>query len=488
MLGGLLMLVSAVLFAVLSARGIDLPIARAARLNDIVRSGSMALAGAVAALCFVRWRLGAETAVLMIGTAILVFGAVVIGAASVVLPVVKDTDLGSPLIPATRAGGLVVVLMLFVLAIALPEVNTGLRGPRVVFASLAAVGILTVVLVRLTGAAEVLSFGRRLPLGATDASSTQRVALTAVWSILALVLCVRGLRRGRTIFAWGGLMLFALALSELIAVDVLVPSDVRLLGAEALQALAMGLLLVGVVNDFERNFLDQRTRLLDTVVAMRAIQAQARMGSAITGRRRHDLANALMGLEGAASTLERYYDQLDGDDRRRLADMVASSVGRLRNLEADDPNKPQPFPLNDVASPLAAQLSEAGVVVHMNVPSDVEVRVLPEELAEVLTQIGRAVLDESPDGAVRVSAVRFGDTAWLSVEFKPAAVVNGVATAPLGRLRRRVTPRAHQALGRGMDLSVAAHIVKERGGALIAEPMGTDEVAIRLQLPAASGE
>lgn len=484
MLGGLLVLASSVLFAVLADRGFDVPADRAVRVNEIMRSGSMALAGAAAALCFVRWRLGAETAVLMIGTAALVFGAVVIGAASVVLPVVKDADLGSPLFPAIRAGGLVVVLMLVALAIALPEVHTGLRGPRVVFASLAAVGALTAGLVQLTGAAELLSFGHRIPLGRTDASSAGRIVLTAVWSVLALVLCIRGLRRGRTIFAWSGLMLLALALSELIAVDVLVATDVRLLGAETLQALAMGLLLVGVVNDFERNFLDQRTRLLDTVVAMRAIQAQARMGTAMVGRRRHDLANALMGLEGAASTLERYYDQLDQDDRRRLADMVASSVDRLRNMSTDDPNKPLPFPLIDVAEPLAAQLSEAGLVVQNNVPADVEVRVQPEELSEVLTQIGRAVLDESPDGAVRMSAVRFGETAWLSVEFKPGTAANGVATAPLGRLRRRMTPRGHQALGRGMDLSVAAHIVKERGGALIAEPVGDDEVAIRLQLPA----
>lgn len=483
MLGGLLVLSSSVLFAVLAERGVDLPVDRAVRVNEIVRTGSMALAGAAAALCFVRWRLGAETAVLMLGTAVLVFGAVVVGAASIVLPVVKDTDLGSPLIPATRAGGLVVALMLVVLAIILPEVNTGLRGPRVVVGSLIAVGALTAVLVQLTGAAELLSFGHRVPLGAADSSSAGRIGLTAVWAVLALVLCVRGLRQGRTIFAWSGLMLLSLALSELIAVEARTVTDVRLLGAETLQALAMALLLVGVVNDFERNFLDQRTRLLDTVVAMRAVQAQARLGTAITGRRRHDVANALMGLEGAAGTLERYYDKLDGEDRRKLAEMVAASVGRLRNLSTDDPAMPQPFPLHEMAAPLATQLEEAGVEVEANVPADVEVRVLPEELGEVLTQIGKAVLDESPDGAVRLSAVRFGETAWLSVEFKPGTGAVGAA-APLGRLRRRMTPRGHQALGRGMDLSVAAHMVKERGGALIAEPVGADEVAVRLQLPA----
>lgn len=486
LLGALLVLAVSVLFAVMAAQDVELPVDRAGRLTDIARTGSMALAGAVAALCFARWRIGAETAVLLIGTAVLVLGFVVVGIASIVLPVVKDDDLDAPIMAATRAGGLLVVLMLVVLAIALPEVNTALRGPRIVVLSLLGVGVLTAVLVQFPGTAEVLSFGQRFSLGEADVSTTNRLALAAVWSVLAVVMCVRGLGQGRTVIAWAGLMLLTLALSELIAVEAVVVTDVRLLGAEVLQVLAVGVLLVGIVTDFERNFLDQRTRLFDTVVAMRAVQAQARLGSAITGRRRHDVANALMGLEGAASTLERFYDKLDGEDRRKLADMVAASVGRLRNLSAEDPAKPQPFPLSDVAGRLAAQLSEAGVVVEVNVPSDVEVRVLPEELNEVMDQVGKAVLDGSPTHAVRMSAVRFGETAWLSVEFRPAAAGDGAPAVQVGRLRRLMTPRANQALGRGMDLSVAAHMVKERGGQLIAESVGVDEIAIRLQLPALS--
>jgi signal transduction histidine kinase len=280
-------------------------------------------------------------------------------------------------------------------------------------------------------------------------------------------------------------MLLALALAELIAIDVLAATDIRLLGSEALQALALGLLLVGVVSDIDRNFLDQRARLFDTTIAMRAVQTQARLGTAMSGRRRHEVANALMGLEGAASTLERFYDRLDGDDRKRLAEMVGQSVDRLRNLSTDDPAKPQAFPLTDATGPLLTRFSEAGLVAESTVPGDIAVRALPAEVGEVLEQVAKAVLDESPQGPVRLSAVRFGETAWLSVEFKPASSSDG-GSANVGRLRRRMTPRGNQALGRGMDLSVAAHMVRERGGQLLAEPVGEGEVAIRLQLPAAT--
>lgn len=488
-LGGLLVLSVALLFAVMSARGIDLPANRAARINELVRTGTVVLAGAVATVAFVRWRLGAETAVLLLGTAVLVFGGVVVGLASIVVPLLRPDDVGDSLLPALRAGGLLVVLVLLILAVLLREIDTTVRASLVVGGALVATALLAAALAQVPDAAEVLAFGRRFPVGATPPSTANRLALAAVFALLALMLCVRGLRQGRTVFAWAGLMLLALALSELMGLDAVVNTDIRILGSEVLQVLAVGLLLVGVVGDFERNFLDQRARLLDSEVAMRAVQTQARLGTAVSGRRRHDLANAVMGLEGAASTLERYYDQLDGDDRRRLTEMVAASVDRLRGLTSEDPAAPLPVRLADVVGPMAAGLADAGVDVTTNVPLDVDVRAHAEELNEVLGQVVKAVLDEQPVGSVRVSAVRFGDQAWLSVEFCPGGSDDGAVrqARPLRRLRRRMTPRQNQALGRGMDLSVAAHLVSQRGGQLLAEPVGDDEVAIRLQLPAEAG-
>jgi len=484
-LGGLLVLSLAALFAVLSARGFDLPDNRAPRINELARTGTVVLAGAVSTLSFVRWRLGAETALLLLGTAVLVFGLVVVGAASIVVPLTRPDDLDSAVLPALRAGGLLVVLVLLVLAVVLQEVNTTVRALRVIGGALVATAVLAAVLAQFPHAAEVLAFGRRFPLEATPPTTPNRLALGALFAVLALALCVRGLRRGRTILAWAGLMLLALALSEMIGLDAVVETDVRILGSEALQMLAMGLLLVGVVGDFERNFLDQRARLFDSQVAMRAVQVQAKLGTAVSGRRRHDLANALMGLDGAAGTLEKYYDQLDEGDRKKLTDMVATSVDRLRALTSLDPSAPLAVRLADVAAPMIAGLEEAGLTIEADLPDDVAVRALPEEVAEVLGQVSKAVLGEDPVGPVKVAAVRYGDQAWLSVEFCPANHANGAAQATqLGRLRRRMTPRATPALGRGMDLSVAAHIVSQRGGQLLAEPVGDDAVAIRLQLPA----
>jgi hypothetical protein len=487
-LGGVLLLATVALVAAMRARGIDLPADRAVRATDIARAGAMSLAGAVSTLCFIRWRIGAETSVLLIGTAILVFGVVVVGISALVLPVVEATDLNSPLIPAVRAAGLIVMLALLVLAIMVAEVNTRLRASRVVVGSLVGVAVFTAILDRMPDTAAVLAFGRRFPLASAPPSTGNRLVLSAVWTALALVLCIRGLRNRRSMFAWSGLMLLALALSELMAIDALDETDIRLFGSELLQVLAVGLVLVGVVTEFERNFLDQRARLFDSLVAMRAVQTRARLGNVISGRRRHDVGNALMALEGAASTLERYYDRLGPDERRQLAEMVGTSVSRMRGLSQVDPTEAVPLALVDAAKELAEGLTGGGVDVDVRVPPDVLVRSFPEETTEVLAQVAKAVRDEDPQGTVRVSAVRFGDTAWLSVEFCPGGAAAGAAhdspSSPLARLRRRATPRSPRYLGRGMDLSVAAHLLSERGGQLIAEPVGDDEIAIRLQLPA----
>lgn len=487
-LGALLVLSIATLFAILAARGIDLPANRAGRINELIRTGTVVLAGAVATVAFVRWRLGAETAVLLLGTAVLVFGGVVVGLASIVVPLLRPDDLDTAMLPAIRAGGLIVMLALVVLAVFLQEVDTGVRARRVIGGAVAATAVIAAVLSRLPDAAEVLAFGRRFPLEATPPTTVSRLALAAVFALLAVALCVRGLRRGRTILAWAGLTLLALALSESIGLDAVHETDIRILGSEVLQVLAMVLLLVGVVADFERNFLDQRARLFDSQVAMRAVQVQARLGTVVSGRRRHDLANAVMGLDGAAGTLERYYDELDGGDRKRLTAMVASSVDRLRALTSVDPATPTAVSLADAAAPLVARLRDAGLEVEADLPRDVHVRAVPEEIAEVLDQVFKTVVGDAAAGPVGVSAVRVGDHASLSVVIRPGADGRGSVSGNLGRLRRRLAPRATPAIGRGMDLSVAAHLVSQRGGQLVAEPADEDAVAIRLQLPAEVAE
>ncbi|MDQ1446226.1 MAG: hypothetical protein QOI20_2690 [Acidimicrobiaceae bacterium] len=437
-----------------------------AHVLDMASTGTLVMAAAAATVCVARWRAGAEAAVLFMATAVLVYGVMVKGMAALLLPRLLDGRGQLAGVAGARGAGLLATGALVVLAVARPDADTARRATGAAGAAVVASVALGLVLDRVPGVASVLAFGRRGLVGGAMPTVAHRLVWAAVWTLPGVVLLARGLGRPSAVTAWSGGLLVTLAAGHVVAVGA-ARVDGRVVGGEVVEALAFALLLVGVTIDFERALLDQRARLFDSMVAIRAERTRAQVGSLVHGRRRHDLANAVMGLEGSAATLDRHYDRLDAEDRRRLAKMMATSVERLRELSLEDPIVPTVYPVADATEALCTALAEAGMDVAFDAdgPSDLVVRALPEEMAEVLGQVVTAVQDERPSGPVRVVAAGHGRGARLSVEFRPG-----------GR-------RARGRNGGGVSLSVAARLLEERDGRLLVEGIGADEVAIRMELP-----
>jgi len=481
--GGVVLLLIVVATALLHSGDVHLPADRTTRILDLARTTTMMSAAAAFTVCLIRWQQSAEAPVALIGTASLVFGGGVVGAASLVLPLVETTGTDSPLLSATRAASLLVVFFLLFAVLVWSPVDTRLSPGRLAAgAGLVVVG-LSAVFDRIPSVADVIAFGHRDLSGIPSPSSGGRIALSAVWALLALVLTAQGLRRGRALLAWSGLTLFALALSELTAIAAKSATDIWLLESIALQTLAMVFVLVGLADELQRTWLDQRARLFDTQITVQTAEARGRLGDDSSSRRRHDVGNALMAIQGAARTLEREHDRLSEENRARMAEMLGTSVQRLHRLVGEDPTAAGAFPLADPLDAAFSALHSAGVDVAYKVGDDLRVYGVRTATTEALRRVADAVWSERPRGPVEVVGIELAGSAWLSVVFEPTAPR---AMRLLGRMRRE--PGAGDGLGywgEGATLTVAARLVADMGGELTAEPEGESRLAFRLQLPLA---
>jgi signal transduction histidine kinase len=480
--GGLVLLVTVVGAGVLHGHHVALPPDRSQRLLDLARTTNMMAAAAAFTVCLIRWQQSAESAVSLIGTAVLAFGLGVVGTSGLLLPII---DANSPLVSAARAASLVVVFVALVAALVWPPVDTRLTPLRLAGGALVVAAVLTTALDRLPRLADLLAFGHRSLEGIPVPSPGGRVALSAVWALLALILAAQGLRRGRALLAWAGLMLFALALAELSAMAAKSANDLWLLAGIVMQTLAMVFVLVGLADELRRTYLDQRARLFDTQIAMETVAAKGRLVGEGTGRRRHDVGNALMAIQGAARTLEREHDRLSEDNRRRMAEMLGSSVQRLHRLVGEDPTAPGAFPLAEPVDAALSPLRTAGVALEVSVPDGLRVVGVRTAATEALRRVGDAVWAARPREAVEVIGVALGGEVWLSVVFEPSAPR---AMRLLGRLRREPRVDSLGYWGDGATLTVAARLVQDMGGGLTAEPDGETRLAFRLTLPAAPPE
>lgn len=481
-LGGIVLLTAVLGAWALHTRGVTLPADRAERVLDLARAITMMTAAAAFTVCIIRWQQSAETPVALIGTGVLVYGVVVIGTSALLLPIVLADRPEAPLLSATRAAGLLAVLVLLVGALSLAPVDTRLSPLRVAAGSTVFVGVVAAVLDRLPDAADVLAFGHRAATGVAQPASSNRLGLSLVWAVLALVLCYQGLRGGRALLAWTGLMLFALALSELTALAAESTRDVWLLGSIVIQTLAMLFVLIGLAEELQRSYLDTRARLFDTQIAMQTVEARGRLGDDVSGRRHHDVGNALMALQGAAKTLEREHDRLSEENRQRMAEMLGSSVQRLSRLVREDPTAPGAFAVVEPVEAAFSMLRSAGVELKVRVPDELRVQGVMTALTEALRRVADAVFAERPRGPVEVMAVPIEKSVWLSIVFEPSAPR---AVRLLSRVRRDAAADSLGYWGEGATLRVAARLVEDTGGRLTAEPEGDASLAFRFELPSA---
>src|SRR5947207_8142773 len=291
----------------LDAANIRLPADRADRINDLARMVIPVGAGAAYATCLVRWRLSGVTTVLWIANAILVFGVVVVGVASLALPIVLVHTSHSSWVAATRASGLLLTVVLLVLALVQPPVDARVRPVRLRLAVLAVGVALTSALAAGPPVAGVLAFGRRVTAVGAEATNVHWAVSLALTAALAVPYVARGLRLRYPLMAWTGLALAALALGDVAGMAANDPRHLWIVGHQALRAAGMLFVLIGCVAGIETVFTDQRDRLFDTEITAETAETQRRLGLAGASRQTHDVRSALMAVEGAAVTLERHF-------------------------------------------------------------------------------------------------------------------------------------------------------------------------------------
>jgi signal transduction histidine kinase len=348
-------------------------------------AGGFAVALLVAALCFVRWRLVGEAAVLWLGSAAAIFAAFALGF-GYVQAISEATDNAGLLWlqPASR----VVVVGLVVCALRSPEVDATLRPSRIVGGAVAVIAISTVLLQLLPEAGGFVATSGDAVIAAGDAAHLGSTAFVGIWFGLAVWSLWAGLHN-RHIFAWFGLLFFALAFERLVSVMPADPGSLGMAGPSLLRVYGLLCAVLGATNELARAYVKQGTKLLESVTSERNTSARIQVELAGQAERAHEAANALASIEGATITLQRYQDQLEPAAREQLTEAVSAEIQRLQQLVSISP-RPAPGGRFRPVEAFAAVITCArweGATVAVDIPVHLVALGQPAETTQVLQNL-----------------------------------------------------------------------------------------------------
>ena len=309
-----------------AAAAVDrMSLVRARDLQILLATISALSAVAVFALCRARWRLVDDRAALWAGSASLLVGVAAAAHHGVLGALLPGTGAGDPNLIALSRSAMFVALGLFAVGLSVWRENHDIRPLPVLGASFAAALVFTVLFRASPDLADALTVSQLT--STTDALTKLRdIVLAAVWIGLAVAYTVRGLRR-RWLHTWGGLMLFAVALSLLAGAGE--GSGAWAVAGSA--QLANGLLVAvgGCSVELAQAYGEQRVRLLDSELDAETAEVRQRLRDASSRRRRHYVVNAVTTIEGAALLLEREFETLTPADRAMLTKALGSGASRL---------------------------------------------------------------------------------------------------------------------------------------------------------------
>ncbi|MCW5833215.1 MAG: HAMP domain-containing histidine kinase [Labilithrix sp.] len=217
--------------------------------------------------------------------------------------------------------------------------------------------------------------------------------------------------------------------------------------------------------------------------ARRARRARAALLSAVA----HDVRAQLAAVTMAASALAR--DESLREDQRRKLGFVQRAAKRIERLVDDlsDVGRLEAGALalelapervasvvDEVVALLQPIAAERGVCVVASVTGASTVCCARRRIVQVLDRLGSSAVSATPrGGTVRVRAELRGDRAWFAVDDErlgaPADDHEGAAGVA-------DTPR-------GVDLAVAAGLVRAHGGELRGERRGEGGMTFRFDLP-----
>jgi signal transduction histidine kinase len=441
-------------------------------------AGGFAVSLLLAALCFVRWRLIGEAAVLWLGSAAAIFAVFTVGLGYVQAIAEATGNTGLLLLhPASRA----VVIGLVVRALLSPEIDATLRPSRVIASALALVAIATVVLQLLptTGA---LAAGSAAAIGETGtAIQLAAIGSVAIWVALGVWSMWVGLH-ARHIFAWFGLLFFALAFARMVW---FVPTDVGsigMAGPSLLQGYGLLCAVLGATSELSRAYVEQGNKLLDSVTCTRAAEARIEVELATQAEREHEAVNALAAIEGATLTLQRYQDRLDPQAREQLAEAVSGEVQRLQQLVRVAPAVPATgrFRLTEAFAAVITCARWQGSTVSCDIPEHLVAIGQPAETAQVLQNLLQNAARYA-GGEVVVRASLRDERVVLRVEDDGPGIPEDERTEIFTRGMRGST--AGSAPGSGLGLYISARLMREQGGDIAVESSPSGGGCFVLTLP-----
>lgn len=469
-----LVLGAAAVLAAFAAAGDRLGAVQARNLRLVLDTTTVIVAAAVAVVCVARRQLAGEVPPLLVGTAAAVYGLVAVGLAGV------GPTLGAGGRWVTAGGQAAVVTSLAVLLAGLlaPAVDTRLRtGPM-----LASAATLTAVLAGVFAAAPGAGLALTVAGVASEGAGVAVVAgLVAMgWLALACALVVKGFRSPR-VYAWCGVLAFALLLAELADAAGTAPGDRWAVAAAALRAVGFVVAAGGCALELTGAYADQRSRLFDSVLTLEAAAVSERLENASRRAQRHDVRNAVVAIEGAAVTLERYRERLSADDRASLTKVLSSGVERLQGL-LDDGRSPA---IVELAAATAAVVTDLGWAdrVALDVPAELVGIGGSTQTAEVLRLLLDNADKRAPGAPITVEGRVDGGWAVLRVADR------GPQLSLQGRRSANARVDAPAAGSGDIGLLVAGRLMREQGGDVWVEESATGGAfALCLPLPAAAAD
>ena len=475
--GFTLLIAVAAVGAIAGGRGFA-SLADSAALFVALETASVALALVAGVLCLVRWRLTADAAAFWMGSACALFGLVAVGL-TVLLPqtdlVVFQTDVLGWVRPAT----LIVTLGLFARALRSPEVDAGLHPLTSLVGALGAVAALTVVLQLLPPLSAVVS-------GAADGVPEHSsgwmapAVLTLLWGTAATLYMTRGIRLRLHLFAWFGLTMFGLTLSELTRALSVVEGGDWLTAAALLRASALAIAVAGATRGLQSLFADQSSRLHRTTLDANAHRARIEAERARAEERAHEARNALMAIEGASRTLDVYRQRLDNGTRDHLTRAISGEIARLQRLVDQQPAKSYgiSFRLRDVVEAQLALAQTQGLQVLADLPDDLVAHGRPADVAEVLQNLLVNARRHAPSSAVTIRGRWEQDGVCVRVEDRGPGVPPSEREAIFGRGHRQTSSP-----GSGLGLYVSAQLMAAQGGDIWVEERVGGGASFVMRLP-----
>ncbi|HZD72037.1 MAG TPA: HAMP domain-containing sensor histidine kinase [Actinomycetes bacterium] len=234
----------------------------------------------------------------------------------------------------------------------------------------------------------------------------------------------------------------------------------------------------------------------------RQLQESERLKENLLATVSHELRTPLAGVLGAIATLEQRGHVLSTDVRHELVGIAARQGKRLRELieelllaatieQIPSEHVPLPVDLSELARQACAAAKLAGrtQTVTLSLNDALPVRVAPEAVLQVLTNLLDNAARYSPAGAsILLEASRRGNQAVIAVEDAGPGVPRSERERIFGRFTRLNHHTGGAARGGvGLGLYVARQLARAQGGDLEAkEPAGAGGGArFELRLPLA---